>query len=141
MDAPSAKLPSRRPPIVLPLVVGGLFLLATAGVVIGMMMPSTHDYDPLVLGRLNACPQAVELLGQPVTNQVWGMGGGGTMRLRGAFGEVDWTDQVEGPKGRGRYHYVLEKRGGPWTLLAATLSVGSTKIDLMRCSPGNATPR
>jgi hypothetical protein len=110
------------------------FLLIGALVLIGLMAPSTHDYDSLVMSRLAACPQAVEALGEPLTNQLWGMAPGGSMRLRGEFGEVDWSDPVGGSKGRGYYHYVLEKRGGPWTLLRAELSVGEKQIDILSCA-------
>jgi hypothetical protein len=114
----------------------GLFLGACALVALialAIMVPSSHEYDALVMGRLQVCPKAMELLGTPATNQVWGLGGGGSIRQNPSFGTVDWNDLVKGPRNTGMYHYALEKRGGPWVMRSGTLVVGDASIDVMHC--------
>ncbi|NOU28569.1 MAG: hypothetical protein HOO96_11745 [Polyangiaceae bacterium] len=118
------------------MVVGSLFLMAGVAAAVGTAMPTTRDTDAIVMGRIEACPAAVELLGSPATNQVWTFSGGGFDRQRGAFREIDRSEVVRGAKAKGTVHYVIEQRGGPLTLLRATLSVGSTEVDLVACSSG-----
>lgn len=115
------------------MVVGGIFLLAGVAAAVGTAMPTARDTDAIVMERIDACPAAVALLGSPATNQVWTFAGGGFDRQRGAFREIDRTEVVRGSKAKGTVHYVIEQRGGPLTLLRASLTVGTTEIDLVTC--------
>jgi hypothetical protein len=94
---------------------------------------SCMGYEDLVMERVNACPQAVELLGAPIKPALVGLSCG-SAKTSGSYGRASWTQSVSGPKGRGRYSFNVRKEGGPWRLVSGTLSAQGKTIDVGMCA-------
>ncbi len=114
-----------------------LLILAVAMVLgvplMGRGCGSCMGYQDLVMERVNACPLAVAELGSPIKPALIGMSCG-SAKTSGSYGRASWTQSVSGPKGRGRYSFLVRREGGPWRLISGKLKANGKTIDVGRCT-------
>ena len=95
--------------------------------------PACMGFEGPTIAAIEACPVAVQALGSPVQRS-WIGWSCGNAETSDAFGQASWTFPVSGPSGSGSISVVAEKRGGPWQLHQAMLSVQGQTIDVLACS-------
>ena len=82
------------------------------------------------LERLQAHPQAVEALGEPIT-MGWQLSG--NINISGPSGDADLSIPVSGPRGAGTLYVEAEKQAGEWEYQVLELAIdgSSERIDLL----------
>lgn len=91
--------------------------------------------DEAVTSVVRRCEPAVKLLGEDVHPARMGFACGST-KISGAEGTASWTLAYTGENGRGTVSYNAVKQNDEWSVIAATLETGDTKIDLVACAGG-----
>jgi hypothetical protein len=107
------------------------------------MMPRCNGaYDP-AMAALNACPQAVQLLGAPIEQSIVGLSCGSS-ESSGSYGNASWRIPVSGPKDSGQFEFEGRNQGNGWRLDTARLKVGDHSLSVWPCgsaaTSGTAEP-
>jgi TPR repeat protein len=89
-------------------------------------------YDEAVVSTIEACPRAVELLGEDI-EPAWVGLSCGQAETEGGHGHASWTMAYAGSRDRGAVDFDAEKHGGQWTVLRANLTVDGEHVDLLAC--------
>jgi hypothetical protein len=84
------------------------------------------------LNFLNKCPEAVNILGEPIKKSLFYSYGSAT-RDAESFGNASWTMKVNGSKNSGIYKFNMIKFGPQWYLLNGSLKINNEVIDIERC--------
>ncbi len=124
-----------------PLWRGGIFRIGRfigaitigASVLFGMpfMTRCNGAYEP-AMEALNACPQAVELLGSPITQSTVGIACGSS-ETSGSYGRASWQFSVQGSKGSGSFQFAGRNEGQGWFLDNAILTSGNQTVSVWPC--------
>ena len=91
-----------------------------------------------LMKKLNSCVAVTNILGKDIEPYYFGLSMGNSQD-RGGFGHKSWTIPVSGEKGKGLLTYNLEKHGGRWSLINASIKTGGIifplgkDINLMAC--------
>jgi hypothetical protein len=89
-------------------------------------------YDDAVVETIEACPRAVELLGEDISPAWVGLSCGQS-ETGGGQGHASWTMAYAGSRERGQLDFNADKHGGEWTVRRAVLTVDGESIDLLAC--------
>ena len=126
----------------LPLILVPFFLLVTGygcfGPIGTAACGGSVGFGPALLESVNACPQATEKLGTPVSFSPLGLTfgnyeSGGDVGEGIAYGDIP----VTGPKGRAIADYMLSKSGGVWSSSKLVLTFAdASKLDVKACTRG-----
>ena len=117
--------------------IAGPVVIGAAVFLLGPLMPRCDGaYEP-AMAALNACPQAVALLGGSITQSSVGMACGSS-ESSGSHGRSNWRISVKGDRGSGSYEYGGRNLGQGWRLDFAKLTVGDQVVNIWPCS-GTAT--
>lgn len=100
---------------------------------LGTALPRCDGAHPLVMEAANQCPAATARLGTDIQQSLVGWSCGQSESNGGGWGHASWTIPVKGSSGSGRLQYSGEMHGGSWTLINATLEVGSEHISVHPC--------
>lgn len=132
-----------RSPVSVLLRIAGPFVLLPLGILfsplIGQGIGSAMGYQGEVMRRLETCPAAVAVLGDDVRPAVVGWSCGNA-ESSGAMGHASWTLPVRGSRGSGTYQFAVDRHGGPWNVLAATLTANGQTIDVGSCAAPPVVP-
>jgi hypothetical protein len=115
-----------------------LWILGAVGL-FGTLLPRCDGaYEP-AFKAINACPQAVELLGQDIQQAPLGLSCGSS-ETGGGSGRASWSVRVSGSKGSGSYSYAGSSNGSGWKLHRASLEVGDQEISIAPCGAMTKDP-
>jgi hypothetical protein len=108
-------------------------ILTAVLVLVGVpMMPRCDGaYEP-AFAALNACPQAVALLGGNIRQSSIGMACGSS-ETSGSYGRANWKIPVTGDRGSGSFQYAGRNNGQGWRLDYASLEVGDQVVSVWPC--------
>ncbi len=123
--------------------VGIVFSVVLTAGILAVVEMSHAGADAAAIEAASKCDAVTSALGSPIEEAPMSFGcgeyNGGTNSATASF-----TIQVKGPKGRGSLTYHGSKRGGAWTINAATMEAGGKSIQVVPCGGGGGpgpTPR
>ncbi|HKS58654.1 MAG TPA: cytochrome c oxidase assembly factor Coa1 family protein [Steroidobacteraceae bacterium] len=108
-------------------IAGMVVLVAVSMTAVFASLKKSEAYQ-MTVQALNADPEAVEMLGQPITTGI----PNGNLNVRGPEGEASLSFSAEGPNGSGTVYMKAIKSLGQWQLQDAVLedSNGGRRINL-----------
>jgi hypothetical protein len=119
----------------------GLILLMVVGisVIFFFVMSAIKSSDPYrtALSRVQANPQAIQLLGEPIKS---GLMVSGNISVQNDTGTVGLNFPVTGPKGAGTVTVQGEKQGGQWAYSRMDLEAGGQTVNLQDTAERAWTP-
>lgn len=119
-------------------------VLLVAGFVVGIvasvfgLMKSSDAYKKAV-ARVNADPQVISALGEPVQEAMFFTG---NVNLTNDSGHANFVIPVSGPHGKGTLYVIADKSAGSWTFSTLSVEVEGSgqKIDLNNEAGKDAAP-